>query len=124
MPAAQIMRRLIAWLRFGRLSLGLTITFLSPGIMSDGAGLCILRNDTIWVSLEDVMIGRNFLLGATLAAVLVVPSLAGSKFPEQCGENALAAFAQARAQVETQVASSVKVLSSNLASWLARQVTR
>lgn len=67
------------------------------------------------------MIGRNFLLGGALAALLVAPSLAA--LPGNCGENALAAFAQARTQVETQVASSVKVISANLASWLARQVT-
>lgn len=89
--------------------------------MSEGAGLCILAGDTMWVS-EDIMIGRNFLLGGALAAMLVAPSLAA--LPERCEDNALAAFAQARTQVETQVASSVKVISSTLANWLARQVTR
>ena len=67
---------------------------------------------------------RNFMLGATLAVALVVPTLAGGLFATSPRDNSLTALATARSEVEAQVLSSVQAWSAGLADWLTRQAAK
>jgi hypothetical protein len=62
---------------------------------------------------------RNFVLGVILGAALVAPTSAYMAVPAQ-GENALAAFASARADVETRLSASAYSAGTDILRWVAR----